>query len=948
MRPRIARVVFAFCLISVLFPPRVVAQTPLDGGDPPKVLFLPGLSEQSPSDPGLAIASDGTQFVAYSAQLETLAPYTTQVLRSVDGGDTWELWHVFDDPVGDDDYDEPRIEIIGRGTGAEEIVVAYRVRGTTDEIQVAYADADATVPTWTVRTAIDYTGAVPPGVEDYDLAVGDDGQTTVVVGAVIEVASDDFEWRFASSLNSGLAFTTQQVLYSETYDPASTPAPAIAVAVGDFGGDDRAYVLVSTGADEGATEWADVLWTTATNYGVVGGFDPLITVASRSVTLQDIDLAAQIDGDDLVFAAEGDTLEFFVSENGGANWVPPVPIDTEGLPRQPRVRWDLDGFVLVVESDPGLGDSYFTEFRPDGALTGTWSGRTLLRTADAAVGAGSVASDPSRPGEVAITVSEGYLGTPKAVLYNGTWRDAPGYGQIEGDQPAIVFGEVNSAPAIGDLQGDGDREVVVTSRSDITGDSYVSVADGPPGPGVLPFREIDRTSAASAPALFDVDGDGDLEIFIGLADGAVLGLDHDLADLEGWPVPLPSSGDTWVSVGPVSGYAYGEVVVTHGNAVHVSNHAGLARTGWPWSPPSGVAVGRAALGDVDGDGTTEVVAAFTTGVAILNHDGTVQRVLQGPFVPSTGVTLADLDADGDLEIAGPMQDGLLLLIHHDGSTFDPAFPYDTGTGAPVSAVAVADLVTFGTPTLVFTAGSHLFALRTDGTPVSGYPLPLDGETGANFGESVIARVARPVADRPQLVVGASDARVHVHAADGSTPRDWPRDFLVGPVRAAALSDLDLDGRTEMVLPVGSQLWTLDMGVAPLASAARRWGQSGHDRSRSGCADCAPATPTSVESGTTSEIASVDFRGAWPNPAADRTTFSFTLPVAADVELSVYDLRGRRVRTVSVETRGAGTHSVVWDTRDDRGRGVATGTYVGRLSVGRDGGEIRTKLITVVR
>ena len=64
----------------------------------------------------------------------------------------------------------------------------------------------------------------------------------------------------------------------------------------------------------------------------------------------------------------------------------------------------------------------------------------------------------------------------------------------------------------------------------------------------------------------------------------------------------------------------------------------------------------------------------------------------------------------------------------------------------------------------------------------------------------------------------------------------------------------------------------------------------------------------------------------PNPARDEVAFSFTLPVAGVVKLSLYDLSGRLARTLWSGRADAGVRRVRWDVRDDRGRRVRAGMY----------------------
>ncbi|MFO7654616.1 MAG: FG-GAP-like repeat-containing protein [Candidatus Krumholzibacteriia bacterium] len=73
---------------------------------------------------------------------------------------------------------------------------------------------------------------------------------------------------------------------------------------------------------------------------------------------------------------------------------------------------------------------------------------------------------------------------------------------------------------------------------------------------------------------------------------------------------------------------------------------------------------------------------------------------------------------------------------------------------------------------------------------------------------------------------------------------------------------------------------------------------------------------------------------FPNPFNPATSIIFELPRAGRVDLAVYGLDGRRVRTLLAEApHGAGRHEVIWDGADDAGRRVASGTYFYRLRSG---------------
>ncbi len=75
---------------------------------------------------------------------------------------------------------------------------------------------------------------------------------------------------------------------------------------------------------------------------------------------------------------------------------------------------------------------------------------------------------------------------------------------------------------------------------------------------------------------------------------------------------------------------------------------------------------------------------------------------------------------------------------------------------------------------------------------------------------------------------------------------------------------------------------------------------------------------------------VSLSGNYPNPFNPMTMIRFALPATQDVELSVFDVRGHKVRTLIHGVMDAGFHEVSWQGRDDTGRQVASGTYFYRL------------------
>ncbi len=72
---------------------------------------------------------------------------------------------------------------------------------------------------------------------------------------------------------------------------------------------------------------------------------------------------------------------------------------------------------------------------------------------------------------------------------------------------------------------------------------------------------------------------------------------------------------------------------------------------------------------------------------------------------------------------------------------------------------------------------------------------------------------------------------------------------------------------------------------------------------------------------------------YPNPFNPSTTIRYALPAPMEINLSIYNVLGQRVRTAVSGRQLAGGHTLVWDGTNDVGKPVASGVYFYRLKAG---------------
>ncbi len=240
---------------------------------------------------------------------------------------------------------------------------------------------------------------------------------------------------------------------------------------------------------------------------------------------------------------------------------------------------------------------------------------------------------------------------------------------------------------------------------------------------------------------------------------------------------------------------------------------------------------------------------------------------------------------------------------------------------------------FGSPQSVADANRRdveqfLLDYDTGVAPAVGYQLTFFGANDSD--PTAMARLDTLVGQ-----ANANNCDLVAKGRSGGQPRGWL--YMGGGMwRPDKLAESDIATATLRALGgLGSELTVT--GV-PVGSGTRM----GFDRDRDGYRDgdeldagSDPGNPASTPSNVAVEPGSARdgfaLRTVKPNPFHASTEVSFALGRAGRVDLTVYDLMGREVRSVARgEWLEAGPQSLAWDGRDARGREVGAGVYFVKL------------------
>ena len=84
---------------------------------------------------------------------------------------------------------------------------------------------------------------------------------------------------------------------------------------------------------------------------------------------------------------------------------------------------------------------------------------------------------------------------------------------------------------------------------------------------------------------------------------------------------------------------------------------------------------------------------------------------------------------------------------------------------------------------------------------------------------------------------------------------------------------------------------------------------------------------------------------YPNPFNPITTLRYELPENGLVNITIYDMVGRQVKTLVNQRQDAGYRSIIWDATNDNGKPVSAGIYLYQIQAG---GNMQTKKMVLLK
>ncbi len=908
------------------------------GGDD---IFIDLVDESRFGD--MDIASNGDIYAALEFGDLYTGEARIEVMRSQDGGDSWQPWGTFD-AAGSAYYTNASIHVAEGAQSFCFLACESRNSSLEGSIVVAHSPLSAPGGDWTEVVAM------PAGVDDFSdpMIVSDacnfDPYYLYLVASGGDGNGKDI-W-FTRSTDLGATFETPYKIGSITVNDRRYRHPRICYGFGGY-----VHVVWFYEHDEHAFDSA-ARYRRASSYagGGITAWDPIQHLSSTTDGYEDRAplVAAALDSDDVLVAHyrysgewpnwENEDPVVYHSDDAGATFANSVII-ADGLPLVSDLAWQPGSGGWLLSGHHGY--TFGGLQRASGTDPLQWTPPSYF--ADETYSSNRITSilalDPSRDHRIAALWTV-HSASFSSFVFDAEWRGDPGYPNFAEYFPRPLDHTPNCPPTLVDLNGDGELEILYTDSQRYirarrcTGgfmsmwifDTGAYLSDGPPAVGVL-------------------DSTGELYVAVGTIDGRAYLYDEHADLVPGWPVDVGTGQDTYVSIGALGDRYPRTVVIASGDLLTFRDVNGqMPPNAYGRQFGSGAFCAPAAIGDVDGDEIAEVVCGAGNRVfafKLTQLETVFMRYLDSDVCAA--ITLGDVDLDGDVEALVPTTNGTLYALDDTGGDLAGDWPFVSFTGCELTSAAIAQMLGTFEPEIAVAARDYtVHLIAHDGVEPSGYP-QLTEEPWFILASPLIAKID----GSSDVIVGSRDKKIWSWDNLGNRNPGWPKDLESRINVTPAYGDIDNDGLAEVVILTTDQLAVLDLNQS-LNSANRTWPMYGYDPQHTGCANCPEYFTPSAAPEAVGGVTSLSLRATTLGLRQGAVSLHYALPANSAVDLAVYDIQGRRLCTVFKKEQTAGSHAVVWSGRDSQGNPAGAGSYLARLCVRSGGGEeVRVRKIILL-
>jgi hypothetical protein len=426
--------------------------------------------------------------------------------------------------------------------------------------------------------------------------------------------------------------------------------------------------------------------------------------------------------------------------------------------------------------------------------------------------------------------------------------------------------------------------------------------------GTNGYEESIKMSAAMA----DINQDGEDDLVFAGRNGVIYA-----TDLNGEEIfYYQTNGDFLYTpvIADINGDGAWESIATSTNRNLYAIHSdGQPAAGFPYELDQ-ISYGEIASADITGDGNYEIIAGTLAGTLYV-IDG------NGNDCPGFPIALGEMLRtaptilnNGNIVIGGMNH---LFIVSSQGEILLS----EEIDGTIANSVIAADFTNNGEQEIAFqTMLGTMSIMRQDGSVLDGWPI-------SHSEQFVYPPLAADLDNDGSLeLISVSNVnKVFAYHVWGESISGMPVPINLGNDTPASIADIDGDGDYELMGSSENTIYAIDFKTRKGSKLPWRTYRGNFRRTGNSADNLLTDYSDSVV-----EIPSLKLFANYPNPFNPTTNIRFALPEEGNVSLTIYNIKGQKIKTLAHKEMAKGEHVIQWNGTDNANQSVASGVYFYRL------------------